>query len=54
MSGDAKVNWREIVIRTDGLRWSIDSKKTNSSFLEIKEICKEILKKFNLDKPKEK
>lgn len=43
---DDTKNWRRILILTDGLRWVIDSRETNSSMLEIQQICMEILKKF--------
>ena len=39
-------NWRKIIIRTDGLRWEIDPEETNSSALEIKEICRQLLMKL--------
>jgi len=47
MTDDTK-NWRNIVIKTDGLKWEIDTDETNSSVLEIKEICREILKYYNV------
>ena len=42
-------NWRTIVIRTDGFKWVIDSdpSATNSSMLEILEICHQIIDKFD-------
>jgi len=46
MSDDTKT-WRTIVIRTDGLKWEIDPNETNSSVLEIKQICSEIIRKFD-------
>jgi hypothetical protein len=42
--------WRTIIIRTDGLEWAIDPDNSNTSMLEIKEICREILEKFNVDR----
>ena len=39
-------NWRKIVLRTDGLKWMIDSNETNSSMLELLEICREMLKYY--------
>jgi hypothetical protein len=42
-------NWRKIVLRTDGFNWIIVSNETNSSILEIKEICREVLDKYKKD-----
>ena len=44
---DDTKNWRKIIIRTDGLRWEIDSEETNSSVLEITEICRQIINMYN-------
>jgi len=41
-------NWRTIIIRTDGLKWDIDSDETNSSMLEMIEICRQLIKKYEL------
>ena len=42
-------NWRKIVLRTDGFRWILDSKETNSSMLEIIEIARHIIHKFGYE-----
>ena len=47
-SQDNSGNWRDIVIKTNGIKWKIISDKTNSSLLEIKEICREILKALDI------
>ena len=46
---DKETNWRKVVLKTDGLKWIIDADETNSSVLEIKEICREILDKFKAE-----
>jgi len=43
-------NWRTIVIKTDGLKWIIDSDISNTSVLELKELCREILKFYDVYK----
>ena len=42
--------WRSIIIKTDGLKWIIDSENSNTSVLEIKELCREILKFYDVYK----
>jgi len=42
--------WRNIIIKTDGLKWIIDSENSNTSVLEIKELCREILKFYDVYK----
>jgi hypothetical protein len=50
MQQDDTKNWRKIVLRTDGLRWVIDSNETNSSMLEILEIAKQIIEMYGYNK----
>jgi len=42
--------WRKIVIKTDGLKWTIDADESNTSVLELKELCREILKWYDVYK----
>ena len=49
---DTKI-WRTIIIKTDGLKWKIDVDNSNTTMLEIKEICRELLKKFDVYKLEE-
>jgi len=39
--------WRKIVFRTDGLKWTVDVEETNSSILEMLEVCKQFIDKHN-------
>lgn len=35
--------WRTIIIKTDGIHWMLDPDLSNTSLLELKQICREIL-----------
>jgi len=45
-----KTKWRKIIILTDGLKWEVDAENSNTSMLELKEICRELLEKFDVNK----
>jgi len=45
-----KSNWRKLIIITDGLQWEVDTVNSNTSMLELKEICRELLKKYDVYK----
>lgn len=41
-------NWRSILIKTDGQKWVISADESNTSMLELLQICHQIINKFDI------